>query len=81
MLAMSETKHIVGDELPEQHSVENGMLSLLFVMGCLLLLGLGIPILLIYYIKSPPIDQLTPIMGISFSRLVYIYLEIGRAHV
>jgi hypothetical protein len=74
MLAMSETKHIVGDELPEQHSVENGMLSLLFVMGCLLLLGLGIPILLIYYIKSPPIDQLTPIMGISFSRLVYIYL-------
>ncbi len=74
MLAMSETKHIVGDELPEQHSVENGMLPLLFAMGCLLLLGLGIPILLIYYIKSPPIDQLTPIMGISYSKLVYIYL-------
>jgi hypothetical protein len=74
MLAMSETKYIVGDELPEHHSVENGVLSLLFAMGCLLLLGLGIPILLIYYIKSPPIDQLTPIMGISFSRLVYIYL-------
>ncbi len=71
---MSETKHIVGDELPEHHSVENGALSLLFAMGCLLLLGLGIPVLLIYYIKSPPIDQLTPIMGISYSKLVYIYL-------
>lgn len=71
---MSETKHIVGDELPERHSVENGALSLLFAMGCLLLLGLGIPVLLIYYIKSPPIDQLTPIMGISYSKLVYIYL-------
>jgi hypothetical protein len=71
---MSETKHIVGDELPEHHSVENGALSLLFAMGCLLLLGLGVPVLLIYYIKSPPIDQLTPIMGISYSKLVYIYL-------
>ena len=74
MLAMSETKHIVGDELPEQHSVENGVMLLLFAMGCLLLLGLGIPILLIYYIKSPQIDQLTPIMGISYSKLVYVYL-------
>ena len=71
---MSETKNIVGDELPEHHSVENGALSLLFAMGCLLLLGLGIPVLLIYYIKSPPIDQLMPIMGISYSKLVYIYL-------
>ncbi len=74
MLAMSETKQIVGDELPEHHSVESGALSLLFAMGCLLLLGLGIPVLLIYYIKSPPIDQLMPIMGISYSKLVYIYL-------
>ncbi len=72
--AMIEKEHIIEDEIPENHVAEKGAWPLLFAMGCLLLLGLGIPILLIYYIKSPPIDQLIPIMGISYSKLVYIFL-------
>jgi hypothetical protein len=71
---MTEKEHIIEDEIPENYATEKGAWPLMFVMGCLLLLGLGIPILLIYYIKSPPIDQLMPIMGISYSKLVYIFL-------
>ncbi len=71
---MNEKEHIIEGEALENQPAEKGAWPLLFALGCLLLLGLGIPILLIYFIKSPPIDQLIPIMGISYSKLVYIFL-------
>ena len=72
---MNEINPVIEDDLiPAYPSVEKGVWPILFAVGCLLLLGIGIPILLIYFIKSPPIDQILPIMGISFTKLVYIYL-------
>lgn len=61
-------KSVIGDI----NQNENKGQTILFAAACLMLLGIGFPVILIYYLKSPLPDQHLFILGVSYFKLVLI---------
>ncbi|MBF0467394.1 MAG: hypothetical protein HQK61_00675 [Desulfamplus sp.] len=47
--------------------------SLLFIASALFLIGLALPVLLIFYLNNPPLDQHFLIFGISYFKLLFMF--------
>ncbi len=56
-------------------------LNIPFIVCCVLLFGLALPLLLIYFVKSPQPQQHLIIFGVSYYKLIFIFLLSSAAMV
>ncbi|HUV49751.1 MAG TPA: hypothetical protein VMW78_01850 [Anaerolineae bacterium] len=73
-MKMKHHEPVEKDTSFQEESLEKGVgQNLLFVATCFLLVGLAVPLLLVFLIKSPQPEQHLLIFNISYYKLVFIF--------
>ncbi|MBF0210518.1 MAG: hypothetical protein HQK68_06500 [Desulfamplus sp.] len=65
----------------DKGQIESAGTSLMFAFSTILLMGMGLPVLLIFYFNSPPLDQHFFVMGVSYFKLLFIFFIISAVMV
>lgn len=69
----TDHEHMETEGSLQEKILERGGQHLLFVVVCLLLVGLAAPLLLVFLIKSPQAEEHIFIFGISYYKLVFVF--------
>ncbi len=59
--------------LKNLNNIESTGNSLMFAFSTILLMGMGLPVVLVFYFNSPPLDQHFFVMGVSYFKILFIF--------